>query len=108
MKKAQYADDIFTTEMEARGRSMDLGLNGEIHVSDYDGQVVYMPANSHEAYLDFYAGLAGLPTEDDTEEDMGESPAYSHDAPVDRNSIPEQASPHPRWKQKVRSFRPRR
>ena len=84
MKKAQYADDIFTTEMEARGRSMDLGLNGEIHVSDYDGQVVYMPANSHEAYLDFYAGLAGLPTEDDTEEDMGESPAYSHDAPVDR------------------------
>jgi hypothetical protein len=75
MKKAQYADDIFTTEMEARGRSMDLGLNGEIHVSDYDGQVVYMPANSHEAYLDFYAGLAGLPTEDDTEEDMGESPA---------------------------------
>ena len=81
---AQYADDIFTTEMEARGRSMDLGLNGEIHVSDYDGQAVYMPANSHEAYLDFYAGLAGLPTEDDTEEDMGESPAYSHDAPVDR------------------------
>jgi hypothetical protein len=84
MKKAQYADDIFTTEMEARGRSMDLGLNGEIHVSDYDGQAVYMPANSHEAYLDFYARLAGLPTEDDTEEDMGESPAYSHDAPVDR------------------------
>ena len=84
MKKAQYADDIFTTEMEARGRSMDLGLNGEIHVSDYDGQAVYMPANSHEAYLDFYAGLAGLPTEDDTEEDMGESPAFSHEAPVDR------------------------
>jgi hypothetical protein len=84
MKKAQYADDIFTTEMEARGRSMDLGLNGEIHVSDYDGQAVYMPANSHEAYLDFYAGLAGLPTEDDTEEDVGESPAYSHEAPVDR------------------------
>ena len=84
MKKAQYADDIFTTEMEARGRSMDLGLNGEIHVSDYDGQVVYMPANSHEAYLDFYAGLARIPTEDHTEEDMAESPAFSHEAPVDK------------------------
>jgi hypothetical protein len=81
---SKYANDIFTTEMEARGRSMDLGLNGEIHVSNYDGQAVYMPANSHEAYLDFYARLAGLPTEDDTEEDMGESPAFSHEAPVDK------------------------
>ena len=52
--KAQYANDIFTTEMEARSRSMDMGLEGKIHVHDYDGQAVYMPAESHTAYLEHY------------------------------------------------------
>ena len=68
--KAQYANDIFTTEMEARARSMDLGLEGRIHVCDYDEQAVYMPGESEEEYLNFYRQAAGLPleTEDDEEE----------------------------------------
>ena len=45
--KAQYANDIFTTEAEAISRSMDLGLDGVTHVSDYNGQAVFMPAESH-------------------------------------------------------------
>ena len=57
--KAQYASDIFTTEMEARARSMDLGLNGAIHVHEYDGQAVYMPGESHRAYLEFHNALIG-------------------------------------------------
>ena len=52
--KAQYASDIFTTEAEARVRSMDLGLEGKVHVSDYNGQAVYMPGESHEDYLEYY------------------------------------------------------
>jgi len=52
---AQYANDIFTTEPEAVSRSMDMGLDGVVHVSDYNGQAVYMPAESHEAYLAYYA-----------------------------------------------------
>ena len=40
--------------MEARSRSMDMGLEGKIHVHDYDGQAVYMPAESHTAYLEHY------------------------------------------------------
>ena len=52
--KAQYANDIFTTEMEAVARSYDMGLDGKIHVHDYDGQAVFMPAESHEAYLASY------------------------------------------------------
>jgi hypothetical protein len=52
--KAQYAADIFTTEMEARARSMDLGLEGKVHVHEYDGQAVFMPGESHEAYLASY------------------------------------------------------
>lgn len=54
IKKAQYAADIFTTEMEARARSMDMGLGGAVHVSEYNGQAVYMPAESHEDYLEYY------------------------------------------------------
>ncbi len=53
--KAQYANDIFTTEAEAISRSMDMGLEGKVHVHEYDGQAVYMPAESHEAYLAYYA-----------------------------------------------------
>ncbi len=51
---AQYANDIFTTEPEAVSRSMDMGLDGVTHVSDYNGQAVYMPGESHEAYLAYY------------------------------------------------------
>jgi len=56
VSKARYANDIFTTEMEARSRSMDMGLGGKVHVHDYDGQAVYMPAESHEEYLEHYRG----------------------------------------------------
>jgi len=51
--KGQYATDVFTTQAEARVRSMELGLDGVTHVYDYDGQAVYMPAASHEAYIAF-------------------------------------------------------
>ena len=54
MLKAQYANDVFTTEMEARSRSMDMGCSGAIHVHEIDGQAVYMPCGSHEEYLDYY------------------------------------------------------
>jgi hypothetical protein len=59
--KAQYAADIFTTAPEAMSRSYDLGLDGAIHVHEYDGQAVYMPGESHEAYLASY----GAGTEDE-------------------------------------------
>tara|TARA_R110000803_G_scaffold78672_2_gene143886 strand:+ start:1549 stop:2214 length:666 start_codon:yes stop_codon:yes gene_type:complete len=66
--KAQYANDIFTTAEEARSRSMDMGLGGEIHVSDYNEQAVYMPAASEDAYIAYYEQLAGIPTEEEQED----------------------------------------
>jgi phosphohistidine swiveling domain-containing protein len=63
--KAQYANDIFTTPEEARSRSMDMGLNGDIHVSDYNEQAVYMPAVSEDAYVAYYEQVAGIPTEEE-------------------------------------------
>ena len=67
LRKAQYANDIFTTRMEAVSRSYDMGLEGKIHVSEYDGQAVYMPAESHEEYLEYYR------EDDDQEEQEGPS-----------------------------------
>ena len=71
--KAQYATDIFTTEAEAKARSMDMGLDGVVHVSTYDGQAVFMPAESHEAYLAYYTpeteGMASEDAEDEPEDD---------------------------------------
>ena len=77
IQKARYANDIFTTEGEAKARSMDMGLDGVVHVSTYDGQAVYMPAESHEAYLAYY-----LP--EGTEEG-------SNEAPIDRKEVMEYA-----------------
>jgi hypothetical protein len=72
VNKAQYANDIFTTAEEARSRSMEMGLGGVIHVSDYDGQAVYLPAADEESYLDHYSQSAGLPTEDEMDALEGE------------------------------------
>ena len=66
--KAQYANDIFTTEMEAVSRSMDMGLGGRVHVSEYDGQAVYMPGESHEDYLEYYKPQNGDEDEEEDEE----------------------------------------
>jgi hypothetical protein len=64
MKKAQYANDIFTTEQEAVARSYDMGFGGATHVSEYNGQAVFMPAESHDAYLAYY----GAEDEEDDQE----------------------------------------
>lgn len=66
-KKAQYANDIFTTEMEAVARSYDMGFNGATHVSEYNGQAVFMPARSHQEYLASYGA--------EDEEDEPETPS---------------------------------
>jgi hypothetical protein len=50
----KYANDVFTTLPEAVSRSIDMGLDGVTHVYSHDGQAVYMPAESHEAYLYHY------------------------------------------------------
>lgn len=70
LNKRMMNDDTFTTSAEAAVRSMDLGLNGEVHVHQTaDGQAVYMPGDSHEVYLERMAELAGI-----YEPDGGETP----------------------------------
>ena len=55
INKGQLANDVFSTEAEARVRSMDLGMNGSTHAHpDAQGQAHYMPGESHEAYMTYY------------------------------------------------------
>jgi cation transport regulator ChaB len=50
--KRMMNDDSFTHAAEAAVRSMDLGLEGRIHVHQTaDGQAVYMPGETHDEYL---------------------------------------------------------
>lgn len=62
--KRQVEDDMFTTPAEAVVRSMDLGLEGEIHVHEKDGQAVYMPGEDHEDYLERIREIAGIESDD--------------------------------------------
>lgn len=78
LTKRAMNDDIFTTAVEAQVRSMELGLNGEVHVHETaDGQAVYMPGASHEDYLERMADLGGAAYEDDDDEEDAEGESES-------------------------------
>lgn len=64
LKKRKIDDDQFTTPAEATVRSMDLGLEGEIHVHERDGNAVYMPGENHEEYLERINEMAGIESSD--------------------------------------------
>lgn len=49
--KRQVQDDMFTMPDEARARSVDLGLEGRIHVASDDLQGYYMPGADHDEYV---------------------------------------------------------
>jgi hypothetical protein len=65
LEKRQIDDDSFTEPAEDAVRSMDLGLEGEIHVHDRNGQAVYMPGEDHEEYLERIRELAGIKGDDE-------------------------------------------
>ena len=70
-QKGQYATDIFTTQREAIARSMDMGLDGQTHIHEYDGQAVFMPAKSHQEYIRYYE----VDSYDEKPEEMQEAPS---------------------------------
>jgi cation transport regulator ChaB len=76
--KRMMNDDAFTIAVEAQVRSMEMGLDGAVHVHETaDGQAVYMPGSSHEEYLERVAEIAGLVEPEDSyaEDSSGESRA---------------------------------
>jgi len=54
LRKREYATDVFSTQREAIARSIDMGLDGDTHIHEYDGQTVFMPAKNHEEYIRYY------------------------------------------------------
>lgn len=68
INKRQIDDDTFTMPDEARSRSMELGLNGEIHVEQVEGQqAVYMPGKTHQEYLSALERIADIDSDDEAE-----------------------------------------
>jgi cation transport regulator ChaB len=68
LTKRMMNDDSFTTSAEAAVRSMEIGLNGDVHVHETaDGQATYMPGASHEAYIARMAELGNAAYESDDE-----------------------------------------
>ena len=66
--KRQMSDDSFTTREEAMARSYDLGFEGEIHTHETaDGQRVFMPGATHDAYLGREADEDEREDDDDNE-----------------------------------------
>jgi len=65
LEKRQIDDDQFTTQSEAMVRSMDLGLEGETHVHERDGQAVYMPGENHEQYIERIREIAGIESDEE-------------------------------------------
>ena len=82
--KAQYANDIFTTMEEARSRSMDMGFEGKVHVHEYNGQAVYMPAEDHEEYLEYYEEPLNGPESASEDDREGDTPDDYEGGSVDR------------------------
>ena len=48
-EKREIQKDVFTTEAEARDRAEEIGCVG-FHSHNEDGQIIYMPCQSHEEY----------------------------------------------------------
>lgn len=75
VKKRQIDDDTFTEPMEAVSRSIELGLNGDIHVEHEEGQqAFYLPGATEEAYvgaIEARAGIANETPDDLSDEDTG-------------------------------------
>lgn len=70
LRKRQIDDDSFTMPDEARARSLEMGLEGRIHVEHEDGQqAVYMPGADEDEYVAALERLAGIESEDDEEEE---------------------------------------
>jgi len=60
--------DKFTTEAEALDRADELGCEGT-HTMDEDGQIIYMPCSTHEAYDEAANGDEDRPYHDEDDED---------------------------------------
>lgn len=58
LAKRYISDDMFTLDREAATRSFELGFGGATHVHDVNGEALFMPAATHEEYLQHMAWLA--------------------------------------------------
>jgi hypothetical protein len=66
VQKRQVTDDLFTDQLGAMARSVDIGLEGDVHVVVVDGQLYYRPGEDEEDYVE---ALWDGPEEDEETDD---------------------------------------
>ena len=71
-EKDEIRKDVFTTEVEAIERAGEIGCVG-VHSHKEDGKTIYMPCNTHSAYLDA-TGEELKESEDKAESDVDTRP----------------------------------
>lgn len=75
VNKRLVTDDSFTNPQEAAARSVEMGLEGAIHVHQGEnGMALYMPGKTHDNYLSRVAELGGTDLEEDEDDDDEEKP----------------------------------
>lgn len=53
IEKFQLDTHVYSNALQAKSRSVDMGLEGRIHVYDVNGQAYYMPGGTHKEYMDY-------------------------------------------------------
>lgn len=74
-EKEEIRKDVFSTEVEAIERASEIGCVG-VHSHTEDGETIYMPCNTHSAYLDA-TGEELKESEDKAESDVETIPTAS-------------------------------
>ena len=69
VQKRQVTDDLFTDTLGAMARSVDIGLDGEIHAVIVEGQLYYRPGEDEEDYME---ALWEGPEEEDDDDANGD------------------------------------
>lgn len=78
MKLSPDHDDVYMDESDAESRAMELGLDGETHEHEMDGEMYYMPGASMEDYQDAVEESSGHGMMDDEEDDEDDDEMSGH------------------------------
>ena len=79
IRKRALSEDVFTTPEDAAARAMELGLDVTYHIHQQpDGQIVYMPGPSHEAYAEMMENRTPMSAE------PGDNEEYEREGMIER------------------------
>jgi cation transport regulator ChaB len=96
VEKRQMDEDLFTNPAEARTRARMMGLGEEIHTHFMNGQAFYMPAATHEAYMEYYNELGDIEDKEEPDDLLSRilTAIIQEITKVDMSTLESKASDH--------------